>query len=380
MRTSLRNKILTLAIFLFLTLLVACSQTNKNVTLAVITKTLLLVLPSQTLTPKTSIINDLTPTHTLGPDDATLSAQFVTSKARTAATRTAAYATLASRNAVCDNGYRFIYFADDALRKLDYFPTNAGDNWTVIECLPEQSNSAKGYTKVINSDGSKIWRISFESFTLPGNYTFLSGYKIDTNGDYLYLIPRHPYGGMGLCPSCLFGFGSPLYRLELSSGKLTTILPYIDNGSYVDIAISPDARYLIYSDSRDGNTVYIQDLINGNSQKIKLGSIYIINGGFTWTPDSKNLVFAAGLNGWEKGKAGISLFRLNLKTMNLQTLLLNDNRNLVPWLDSDSSKIWLNDNILNLASIKISGQDFSSNEWSINVKTGEVIPLSTLTP
>lgn len=360
-------------------LISTCIQT-KNVQVPTNTEKKPLALPSQTSTPKPFSTKTPTPTQTPDSYHATFSAQFITSKARTAATRTAAYATLTSRNAVCDEGYGFGFFAEDVLRGLDYYSTNSGESWTVIKCLPEKSNPSKGYTKVIDSDGSKVWKISYESFPLPGRYEFICGYEIDAAGDFLYLVPSNIFGRDGWCLSCLFGYGSPLYRLELSSGKLTTILPYIDDGYYVDISISPDVRYLVYSDSRDGNNVHLKDLVSGKDIKIELENIYVINGGFTWTLDGKSLIFAAGANGWEDDTAGISLFRLNLSTMKLQTLLLNDKRNLVPWFNSDSSKTWLDDNILNLASIKVSERDFSSNEWSINIKTGEVIRFSTPTP
>lgn len=53
-------------------------------------------------------------------------------------------------------------------------------------------------------------------------------------------------------------------------------------------------------------------------KKIELEKIYVLNGGFTWTPDSRKLIFAAGVNGWEDEKAGISLFQISLNTMKLK--------------------------------------------------------------
>ena len=379
MKTSAQIRIFALGIFLLVALISSCAQTQDR---QIPTSTVMLpsAFPSQSSTPNASLTQTPTLTPTINSSDATFSAQFITSKARTVATRTAAFATLTSRNAVCDDGYGFGFFAEDVLRGLDYYSTNDGERWTVIKCVPEKLPQLKGYTKIINSDSSKIWSISYESLPLPGNYEFISGYTIDSIHNFLYVVPSNFSGRDGWCPSCLFGYGSPLYRLDLSSGKITSILPYIDDGYYVDISISPDVRHLVYSDSRDGNNVHLKDLISGSDTKIELENIYVINGGFTWTLDGKSLIFAAGANGWKDGAAGISLFQLNLSTMKFQTLLLNDRRNLVPWFNSDSSKIWLDDSTLNLASIKVSERDFSSNEWSINIKTGEVIRLSKPTP
>lgn len=338
------------------------------------------IFPSQTLPPTASSTKTPTPAPTINSSDATFSAQFITSKARTAATRTAAFSTLTSRNAICDDGYGFGSFAEDVLSGLDYYSTNDGERWTVVKCVPEKLSPLNGYTKIINSDNSKTWNISYESLPLPGNYEFLSGYAIDPIHNFLYLVPSNFFGRDGWCPVCFFGYGSPLYRLNLSSGEITTILPYIENGYYVDSAISPDIHFLAYSDSRDGNHVYIKDLNNGSDQKIELEKVYVINGGFTWTPDGKNLILAAGIDGWEDGKAGISLFQISLSNMKLKTLLFNDRRNLVPWFSSATSKFWLADNVLNLTSVKIKKEDSSWDEWSININTGELILLSTPTP
>ena len=100
-----------------------------------------------------------------------------------------------------------------------------------------------------------------------------------------------------------------------------------------------------------------------------------------------DLAAEGSLEQLEDAQAGISLIRLTLSTMHLQPLILNDNRDFVPWFNSDSSKIWLSNSILNLGSIDVGehdsdSHDFSSNRWSININTGQLIPLSTptLTP
>lgn len=70
--------------------------------------------------------------------------------------------------------------------------------------------------------------------------------------------------------------------------------------------------------------------------------------------------------------------------MKLKNLLFNDKRNLVPWFNSVTNEVWLDDNILNLISINVNERNASSNEWSINIVTGEVIrssiPTSTPSP
>jgi WD40 repeat protein len=397
MKTTLRNRIFIFVTVLFVVLLVSCSETNTNTSFAKNNEIPPSITPSETQTPQPSQTStpSATPnalTATEKSWGATFSADFVTSKARTAATRTAAYATLAARDSVCDDGYRLSYVLQpEDILQAGYLSTNSGEKWTAIPCLPEKSNISSGYTKVVNQDGTKIWKVSYNSIILPKGFNLLNGLTIDPNGTYLYLVPgcdecaydAFSFFGFG---EVLHGFGDgtlTLYRLELSTGKLTTILPDLKDGYYIDQSISPDVRFLVYSDSRYANTVFVENLLNTNSKTIQLANNYAIIGDFNWMPDGKYLIFAAGIDGWENGKAGISLFRLNLNTMYLQPLLLNDDRDFVPWFNLDANKTWLEPNILNLASIPVDQEDwrsFSSNKWSININTGQLIPLATPTP
>jgi len=385
MGTTLRNRIFILAIILFVVLLVSCSQTNKNTSLVVTNEISPSITPSETWTPQPSRSSN--PSATATSWRVASEAIFATNLAIRDVTETAGYTTLAAKNAICDDGYHLFpeAFPEEILR-TDVFSTNSDETWIVIQCLPEKSNQAKAYTKVVNWNGSKIWKISYDSLNLPYPDGFLIAITIDPNNYYLYLVPgcdctvdpgRNPtwfFGGRG---------PNPLYRLDLSSGELTIILPYREDGYYSGPSISNDTHHLAYSDSKDSNIVFIQDLTNGEVKAIELSNDYVITGDFTWTPDGKYLIFAAGIHGWENGKAGISLFRLNLNTMYLQPLLLNDHRDFVPWFNSDSYKIWLDSNTLNLASFKVQDgafTDFTSNEWAININTGQVILLSTPTP
>ena len=378
MKTSLQNKI---SIFFIFAVFVSSCASIKNTQTPPVTKKTSPAISIPTSTPKTYSTRTPVPRPTLSSSEATFSAQFAYSKAKTAATRTAAYVTLVSRNAACEDGYDFGFFAEDVLSELNYYSTNDGESWTVVICVPEKLPRIKGYTKIVNSDGSKVWKIYYESLP-PDGYEFIKGYEIDPVNNLLYLVPGHFMSGDGWCPSCLFGHGSALYRLDLSSGKVTPVL--LPDYYYVDMSISPDMHYLAYSNTYDSNIVYIKDLLGDDDKKIELDKIYVLNGGFTWTPDSKKLIFAAGVNGWEDEKAGISLFQISLNTMKLKNLLFNDKRNLVPWFNSVTNEVWLDDNILNLISINVNERNASSNEWSINIVTGEVIrssiPTSTPSP
>lgn len=312
--------------------------------------------------------------------NATFNAHFATSKANNVATHTAAYATLESRKAVCSEGYDFNpFFPEDIVKRLDAFQTDT-DRWTVIVCLPLKEKMGLGYTQIINHNGSIVWTISYDNFKLPEHYHYLGASSVDRKHNSLYLRPSLT-NWSGWSPSMLFGMGDTIYRINLDTGELTTILPEIENGYYFDSSISPNYQYLVFSDSRQANLIHILNPLDGKTIKtIALDENYVITGDFTWTSSGTKLIFVAGINGWEQEKAGISIFRLDMNTLNLQTLLLNDKRNLVPWPNSNSYELWLGNNILNLASIKVSENDFSANEWAINIETGQLIQIATPTP
>lgn len=310
------------------------------------------------------------------PADATDFVARQTEQEEEYATSSPISATLTARNAICDHGYDYPF---NFIPERALFTTNSGESWAVIECVLDETISSKEYTEVVNHDGSKVFRIPY-SFPLPDDSDILVGLTIDPTGKYLYLIPD--------CAHCavfpymdsttwFFGTGVSLYRLDLSLGNFTTILPFVKHNYYNDFEISPNVQYLAYSDVKDGNVVFIQDLINGNRKTIRLENSYVLTGGFTWTPDGNHLIFAAAIDGWENNKAGFSLFRLDLRTMRLHTLILNNSRKLVPWnFYYPSQPTWIDSNTLSLGSVAETG---FTNDWSININTGQVIPIPTPT-
>ncbi len=268
--------------------------------------------------------------------------------------------------------------------KLAFLSNDHGDRWAVIPCLPETADAYKGYTKVIDAEGSRSFKLWYGTVPLPAAHDYLAGLTIDPAGTYLYLNIAcaciiDPAGD----PNWFFGYATPLYRLDLSSGKLVALLPAIDdNDYYFASSISPNFHYLFYATSREPNTVFIRNLVTGAHNTFQLENRIVITGGARWSPDGKYLVFAAGVRGWDHGKAGISIYRLNLRTMDLQPLLVNDKRRLVPWFEAGSSQEWLAPSVLSLASLQTDQGILtdSTDQWSMNVDTGQVILLATPTP
>lgn len=385
------KKILIFFIVIFTIVLFACSQTS------IVTEipTSITLSPNQSLTPIYTWTPEPTSKSllTLEPSEtpnyltatyeswnATHSSWIPTAKAQTSATRISAYTTLEAKNATCDDGYD-VLFLEDMVKDYAQIKTTT-DQWVVVQCYDYDNNYKTRYTLIANHDGLKVWRISYENIKLPYNAEFLSGSQADNSGNFLYLVPSNLFGPGGGHPlSYLFGSGKGLYSIDLESGELDEILGKIENGYYIDISMTSDSHYLAWSTSTEKNSLYLKDLINEKTTLVKIDQNYQTVGALTWSPDNKTIIFAASMFELED-TTGISLFRLNAETIELQYLLNNDKRNFVPFFNSNTNQIWFNNDVVNLASYSKENNWFTNTEWSINIRTGEVIPLpqATSTP
>ena len=164
-----------------------------------------------------------------------------------------------------------------------------------------------------------------------------------------------------------------LYRLDLTTGEFLVILSGKDKNLSPFVArVSPDEKYLAYVDLADEPyIVYIDDLQSRERKSIKLDESYIDIGSFTWSIDSKELVFVAGFDGWTDLKAGFSLYKFDLDKSSLETIIYDDQRLLMPCNYPDS---WVNDETLLLCEF------LSGAEWAVNTQSKLLEAKSTSTP
>ena len=93
-------------------------------------------------------------------------------------------------------------------------------------------------------------------------------------------------------------------------------------------------------------------------------------GMFKWSPDGKNLIFVAALEGWidESMKAGFSIFSYNLESRQFKILIDNDLRQLMPANPYDVKNLWINSETIVLE------KHYGDGYWTLNVRTGELVP------
>jgi hypothetical protein len=247
----------------------------------------------------------------------------------------------------CDgNPERNFAIGDD-----NYSPNHS---WRIISCLDPKTGFL--FTKFIENNGSKYWIVPFyETFAIKiEDKSFREGLKDGQmivmhwsgDGKFAYLYPY-------ICcidGPVLFNGVPALYQLDLNTGKLKDMLPFGGR-----IGFSPDDKYLAYRTIPAA--VHLRNLETGDDISFQLRSKYVDLGVFSWSPDSKKLIFVAALKDWDTSmydptpvnKDGFSLLLLDLETMKVTTLIDNDLRMFVPGSYSyQDENVWIGNDKLYL--------------------------------
>jgi len=317
----------------------------------------------------------------LNPFEKTFDAQYMATSISIAATNDA-------KGASCPKGYDL-----DITSKMPYEVRPIfNSHWLEFTCSPEAENQSdiwtpgavdygKRYTQVMNADLSLAWTIPYRGF--PWSYrpgAFLDPYRLSSDGIYLYFVPLFIPGGDGWYSPGYFYNDSVLYRLNLHTGDFKVVLPYTKIDGYA-FSLSPNDQYLAYRNPNEENIVHINDLINGNDTQVKLDGTYELTGAFVWTSDSKQVFFASAKPGWLDGKAGISIFMLNINKMELHTKLFNDRRLLIPSFCSEEQNFssWVDGDKLCVRSLDYMSEAYFS-DLLLNINTGNLIVIATPKP
>lgn len=218
----------------------------------------------------------------------------------------------------------------------DLYPTisqSPNGEWAAIPC--------NQFTKIFRMDGTKSWKVSSSVLSLSDERLknldlFIEHWSTDKN--YIYLR---------LFSCCLDGPGGiplydhALYRLDLATGELTTILePLTDYLNFYDFTFSPDDNDLVYTRQDIPNKLFIKDLALQTETSILLNREYSAAGDFFWSDDDKTIVFIGEFD--EGDVRSFSLLSLNWTSKSLSILLDNDRRLFMPqkWLTKNELLLW----------------------------------------
>ncbi len=232
--------------------------------------------------------------------------------------------------------------------------------WFVVTC---ESND---YTKIARFDGSREWHVpaidnGFTESGEPLSKTYYKFYRWSVDGKHVYL---KKYFCCIDGPSLIFNEAFGLYRFDLEMGVLDA------EYNYTRFALSPDEQYYAFAEGGRPYRVIVRDLHTQDQMTFPLKEKYEDVGMFKWSPDGKNLIFVAALEGWidESMKAGFSIFSYNLESRQFKILIDNDLRQLMPANPYDVKNLWINSETIVLE------KHYGDGYWTLNVRTGELVP------
>ena len=201
--------------------------------------------------------------------------------------------------------------------------------WAVFRSVKKGT----GGLSIVNITSKTQWDIHYYDITGKSwDDTAVDIEHWSHDGNYLYVSPRPPGdGGEGW-----FWRGYiQLIRMNLKNGT------WVDTKMGAAYSFSPNDRFIVY---RRNQNVVIHEFQTGQEQTFTVPAEYVVFGRFTWSSDSKKIIFASSSaeellsDALLEKPNGFTLFLLNSDGMQVQTILKNDERYLYPieWITPTS--------------------------------------------
>ena len=192
--------------------------------------------------------------------------------------------TMQARDAYTTQIASFPFTCDEDRRTL----LSPNGTWLAIHC----GSSPPGQTlEVVGQDGTR-WVLQYSDYVHPEFMQDGLGmgglYPQQWTADekYLFFSSHIHFSGGPTC--CYYGIGDHgLFRLDLTSGAVSVILPLRGSPSGYLYAFSPGGRRLAYV----ADPPVILDLRTGELTPFQVGQVAI--GDLTWSPDGRELAYAA---------------------------------------------------------------------------------------
>ncbi|MFQ5420830.1 MAG: hypothetical protein ACE5EY_10775, partial [Anaerolineae bacterium] len=203
---------------------------------------------------------------------------------------------------------------------------------------------------VARADGSQTWTAVDEWRPWGLGYTVPQPVRWSEDGRYFYFANVPVPDG---CASLVNG--GDLWRLDLISGKVTEIAPYIG----LTMALSPDETKLAV-DASYGRGFLIHDLEAGNEQPIPLpqpdGRWQI--SGLQWSPDGRYLLLLQAINPCSP-ETETAVVHIDVASLTASVILGPDGRQftLLDWMQGDDVRL----------------QDGNGDIWRLNPFSGELL-------
>ena len=221
----------------------------------------------------------------------------------------------------------------------------------------EQFQSGQKYHAemiVSRVDDSQSWTAFDEWRSWGMGYTYPDVLKWSADGQTLYFTNVPVPDGCSL-----FVNGGDLWRMDLVTGEISELLPFVG----LVLALSPDESQLAYFGSF-GKGMTLADLATGNEQPIELpsfGDAWDISG-LMWSPDGRHLLLTQVISLMSPCDQEVetAVLVVSIDTLVVTTLIEPGQGalTLIEWLADDT--------------VRLAGQDGAL--WTLNIISGELSP------
>jgi len=240
--------------------------------------------------------------------------------------------------------------------------------WIVEFCYSENDKSP--ILTLSNKNTQVLWKLVYGDFIENveyGNGLGVVHWSPDQKYAYFASLPTVDGGECYIGANSQY-FGKGLFRLDLQTGNVTTILPLQDNFRSYDFSFSPTGRRLIYQTS--SSDLIILDIKTGMSINVKSVDKNQFGGGYLWSSDALEFVYSTVLDNEIDEPISYSL-RLVDSLSGSQRILLESPDNCMV------TKSWSDDNILTIESYD-KNYDRTLIEFDLN--SNSIITEATVTP
>ncbi|MCA9931904.1 MAG: PD40 domain-containing protein [Anaerolineales bacterium] len=214
----------------------------------------------------------------------------------------------------------------------------------------------KFYTTLTVSNDSTTWTPVAEWRGYGLGYLFPAVVQWSADGRYLYYTNNSSPDGCAL-----FVNGTDLYRLDVTDGTTTELLPF---GSTAFLSISPDETQVAYTSYIGSRvTLHVRTFADSSEERIALtaSNEFAQSGAIVWSPDGNQLLLTLAFEACNPDWSH-SIVRVDLNNQTADVLIDKDKT--LP-----SSAAWETANTATVI-------DGDGQTWLLNVNTGEITPES----
>jgi hypothetical protein len=243
--------------------------------------------------------------------------------------------------------------------------------WMIEPCYSEEDQSP--VLTLSNKETGNLWKLIYRDYIQHGEFLPDGGLAVvhwSNDKRYVY-FDSYTSGSGGECfvKGDVRTGGKGLFRLDVQTGVVTTVLPLRDSFAGYGFSFSPTGRRLVYDtnasdmnilDIRTGDVVYVPFLSEFNS-----------GGGYLWSPDGTQFVYSTVLDTDEE--ENVYSLRWVDSRSGIEQILLESTDHCY------KAKEWIKESVLIIES-EASKEPFGRTLIEYDLTARRIISESTATP